>query len=247
LASIVIEDDRINAAIKDEIIRAVYEDCCRLLAVNVVPIKARRTFAGRMVPDASLLFGWKPFIRSLWAPITENNRSMAPAGCVWTKQIVSSLVWIKEFIDGTKGSTKREFYVDAYFGRVTSVTITLDACPWGIGGTLSEGGIATEYCASPINDTEAKLRTIDIGSSSAQQVAEALAVLVGLRPWAHKWQTRRMQVHSHAFLSRARTTWCRRAWPLSTRIDPPVRDSEYFRTHRAALQLASEGRCVSVG
>jgi len=33
----------------------------------------------------------------------------------------------------------------------------------------------------------------------------------------------------------------------STRVDPPERDSGYFRTHRAALQLASEGRCVSVG
>jgi len=247
LASIVTKDDRIIAAIKDEIISAVYEDCCRRLAVNVVPIKALRTFAGRMILVASPLFAWNPFISSLWAPITGNNRSDAPAGSVWTKQVVSSLVWIKEVIDGTKGSTKRVFYVDAYFGRVTSVTITFDACPWGIGGILSEGGIATEYCASPINDTEAKLLTIDIGSSSAQQVAEALAVLVGLRPRAHKWRTRRMQMHCHAFLSRARTTWCRRAWPLSTRIDPPVRDSEYFRTHRAALQLASEGRCVSVG
>jgi len=246
LASIVTKDDRLIAAIEDEIISAVYEDCCRRLAVSVAPIKALRAFAGRMIPVASPLFAWNPFISSLWTPITGNNRSDAPAGSVWTKQAVPSLGWIKEVLDGTKNPPRECFMSMHILGRVTSVTITFDACPWGIGGSLSEGGIATEYCASPINDTEAKLLTIDIGSSSAQQVAKHLqcwlAYGLGLTsrgPGACIALSR--------LSSRARTTWCRRAWHHSTRSGPPVRDSEHFRTHRAALQLASEGRCVSVG
>ena len=133
------------AAIKADIINAVYADCCKFLRGNVISIKALRTFAGRVVHVASLLFVWLPFIKALWAPISDGSSSDAPKGCIWTKQVASSLLWIKEFIDGTKGATEREFHVDAYFGRVLEIVITFDASPWGLGGILSEGGSAVEF------------------------------------------------------------------------------------------------------
>ena len=71
----------------------------------------------------------------------------------------------------------------------------LDASPWGLGGYLTEDGIITTYFATPLTDEELRILHIRRGESSAQQVVEALAVLVALRAWSARWSGQRAIIH----------------------------------------------------
>ena len=78
----------VKAEIKDEIIQAVWSDAKRFRDLNVIPVKELRTFTGRVIHVASLLFAWLPFVRQLWAPLSPSAKpSGAPRGCVWGRQI----------------------------------------------------------------------------------------------------------------------------------------------------------------
>ena len=62
--------------------------------------------------------------------------------------------------------------------------MALDASPFGIGGILINNGTIIAYFADRITKNDEKLLMIKIGSDDAQQVCEALGVLVALRIWA---------------------------------------------------------------
>ena len=73
----------------------------------------------------------------------------------------------------------------------TDLLFLFDACPWGLGGVLVHRGNIIPYFISAPTPKDERTLNIKIGSSSAQQAAECLAVLVGMRAWMRFWKDRR--------------------------------------------------------
>jgi hypothetical protein len=90
---------------------------------------------------------------------------------------------------------RRTFELSVYRGHGKYITMCLDASPWGLGGYLTEDGMITSYFASPLTDDELQILYIRRGESAAQQVVEALAVLVALRAWSARWSGQRAIIH----------------------------------------------------
>ena len=78
-----------------------------------------------------------------------------------------------------------------YMASDTDLLFLFDACPWGLGGVLIHCGSIISYFISALTPKDEKTLDIKIGSSSAQQAAECLAVLVGMRAWIRFWKDRR--------------------------------------------------------
>ena len=160
-------------------IRAIITDVQRH---NVISIKALRQLSGKCMNVASLLHVWRPFLHQFWAALSHIEGN-APTKCIWTKQIRHTLQWLFDFIAGNSGTAVRLFHHHTYFGDATRVTITTDASPWGLGGTLSISGKLVAYFLSPITTTDCATLERERGSCKSQQAFEALALLVALRLW----------------------------------------------------------------
>ena len=146
---------------------------------NVCSLKLLQSFAGRANHVAALLYTWRPFLQPLWASIYGKD-SMAPPGCAWVKQFALSLSWIRAFLKGTTGSLIRNFSVFSFANVGLAVDLVLDASPWGLGGYLTENGVAVAWFSSALTPLDEQLLNIEIASCSSQQVAESLAALVAL-------------------------------------------------------------------
>jgi len=203
----------VTAAVKADLIKVIRDSCVSFLKRNLISLKELRTFAGRAVHAASLLFGWLPFVRMLWGPLSESSSFGAPPGMVWVKQIMIPVKWILEFLNGARGTTSRSFTTEAYFGRAEEMTLTLDASPWGLGAILSHSNYPIEYFASKLTALDEEILAFEIGSSAAQQIVEALAVLVALRHWSGKWKLRRvlLRVRSDSMSALTSVMFCRAA------------------------------------
>jgi len=115
-ASIKICKHMVTAAVKADLIKVIRDSCVSFLKRNLISLKELRTFAGRAVHAASLLFGRLPFGRMLWGPLLESSAFGAPPGMVWVKQIMIPVKWIIEFLNGGRGTTSKSGATEAYFG-----------------------------------------------------------------------------------------------------------------------------------
>ena len=128
----------------------------------------------------------------LYGAIYDDRPSNAAPGCVWTKQIESPLRWLEAFLAGHAGDIVRTMTTDAHYRRGCRVEITTDASPWGIGGFICIDGVPEEWFAMAVSPSDAKHLGICFAEdSTGQQAYEALALLVALRVWRSKWNTRR--------------------------------------------------------
>jgi hypothetical protein len=168
------------------------------LAGNVVSRKWLRSYAGKANSFASILVFWRPFLQFLWAAIYSENSQGAPANCVWTRQILLSLQWIAAFLRDQKGDMQRRFSLEAFRGRGQSVSMCFDASPWGAGGFLIVDGKLQSWFATAFTVVDERAVSLVFGTSTCQQVAEALAILFGLRAWLSAWQDKalRLEVRS---------------------------------------------------
>ena len=108
--------------------------------------------------------------------------SGAPPGCIWTKQIEIPLSWIRAFLQGSGGEVERRFRLYQHLRLGTSVRITTDASPWGLGAVLEIDDKIVSFFADNVQDTDRTVLSLsDTGQSKDQQVLEALALLVALR------------------------------------------------------------------
>ena len=73
--------------------------------------------------------------------------------------------------------------------------MTFDASPWGAGGFLAVDGTITSWFATSFTEEDESAVGVTFGASSAQQVAEALAVLFGMRVWLPHWIELAPQIH----------------------------------------------------
>ena len=139
---------------------------------------------GKLVHVASIVFTLRPFLTDLHAAIYDVS-SHAPRGCVWVKQILHVLWWVKALL-GSRPIT-RHYLLAVHMGLGKDIEINLDASPWGLGGYLVENGFIVSWFACGLSAEEATILDIDVGSCTAQQTVEALAALVALRAWRLRW------------------------------------------------------------
>ena len=81
----------------------------------------------------------------------------------------------------------RSFPLYVHLGQGASISINLDASPWGLGAYLEINRHIVSFFTCVITVEEAALLGHEIGSSAAQQTFEALAALVALRAWKDHW------------------------------------------------------------
>ena len=164
---------------------AVIIEC--MLTLNVIPVKDVRSLAGKAMNVATVIYVWRPFLRSLWTAIASLNKlsdnSGLPVGCVWRKQIVSALMWLRAFLKEEQGEISRHFDWDNFFGMAPALEITTDASPWGIGGWISMNNVPIAYYSDSITAFDEEILGHTAGTCEGQQTFESLALLVAHRLW----------------------------------------------------------------
>ena len=159
------------------------------LSLNLVSRKWLRTYAGKASSFASVLVFWRPFLQFLWSAIYADDSQGAPPNCIWTKQVAVSLRWIAAFLREQQGDMHRQFSLEAFRGRGPVVAMSFDASPWGAGGFLTVDGQLKSWFTTAFSQVDENAVGLSFGTSSSQQVAEALAILFGLRSWLSAWES----------------------------------------------------------
>ena len=156
-----------------------------MLNSDIVSIKALRSLAGKSTNVATLLYMRRPFLNQIWAALSTNDThsTNAPAHCVWTKLIVSSLSWRLALIRRQKGTISRTFTYNSCFGLAAAVTITTDASIWGYGGWISVNGRAIAYFSETVSKDDEFILELKRGEPESQQGFEAIALSIAVRLW----------------------------------------------------------------
>jgi hypothetical protein len=184
----------LDVTVKQNIVDETTEMGRRFLRMNYITHKDLRMHIGKAMHIASLVPTVRPFLNELYAALHDKTRQGPMDQCIWARQVSHSVSWLQALLMRNQGQLKRSFDVDVYFGRGAHVDMCLDASPWGLGGFLTENGTITSWFACAISNEEAGILGITVGSSTCQQIVEALVVLVALRAWSHRWSGQRAQV-----------------------------------------------------
>ena len=127
----------VQVRIKQDIVDDVRALTKEIGSANLVNYKVLRSFCGKVNTITSLVHVLKPFTQQLWAALTSRpENTKAPVGMVWTRQISTALAWLDAFTAGENNAIARNFELSDYLHLGRHVAITIDACPWGIGGIL---------------------------------------------------------------------------------------------------------------
>ena len=164
------------------------------LQTNLIPDKELRSYIGKCMNIAGIIYAWRPFITQFYAALLAPKCANMPAHCTWTKQLHQGLVWILAFLDHESQMeiTKRVWKLDAFVSTGLDVVIGWDASPWGFGGVLIKNGHIIEYFSDIPTPFETELLELEIGESTCQQCMECLGGLIALRLWASHWQQDRV-------------------------------------------------------
>ena len=189
---ICINFDSVSITIPEEKILELERLCLDFLESNVVPKRKLRTFIGKAMSIASVIYTWRPFLSQLHAALHTFTESNAPFTCVWTKQIESSLLWFMALFDSLKQHLVRTWTVDAFQGWGSQVCIIWDASPYGFGAFLVIDDVIVEYFHDVPHAFEVELLNLQVGDSESQQALECLGGLVALRTWSPYWMTKRV-------------------------------------------------------
>ena len=158
---------------------------------NAINRTGLRVCIGKAMHIASLIQKVRPFLSELYAAYYADTDG--PIGdTIWTRQILHTLTWLIAFLDESAVKLSRTYDYRTYLGGGTQVTICLDASPWGLGGFLVEDLTIVSWFACSLSQEELDALRITKAESAAQQVVEALAVLVALRAWKRRWAHRRI-------------------------------------------------------
>ena len=88
---------------------------------------------------------------------------------------------------GHRGSLTRTWSWSSWLDPQTSMTMILDASPFGLGGVLIAADRILAYFACPLTKDDVRIHGHSIGSDTGQQVWEALCILVAMRTWSTHW------------------------------------------------------------
>ena len=187
-----INDESVEVIIPTDKLCEIREMALKFLRSNVIPDKELRSFIGKAMNIAGVIFVWKPFVTQLYAALYSPKSPDAPRGCTWTTQVKSSLHWIIAFLDYGSDTmiSKRTWSLSEFNEDGNRVVITWDASPWGFGGTLQIDGRIHEYFMDEPAEFETNLLSLVPGSSASQQTMECLGGLIALRHWADRWRNK---------------------------------------------------------
>ena len=176
----------VQVEVKESIVADAQELTTAMLKQNTTSRKKLRSYVGKLMHIASVVQQVRPFLTDLYAALY-SKANTAPRGHIWTKQIMTVLVWINALLSNGVGKLVRRFDLAPYIGSGRQVTMDLDASPWGVGGYLTEDGCIVSWFASALSVSERAALGISLGDCAAQQTVEALAALVALRAWSSRW------------------------------------------------------------
>ena len=114
--------------------------------------------------------------------------------CIWSKQILTTLAWLRAFIDHQTGTLTRVFTYNSQFGLVSPLEITCDASIWGIGGWLSVAGAPIAWFSDIITKDDEAVLPHKRGEHEGQQTFESLSLLVATRLWSPLWRQKRVRL-----------------------------------------------------
>ena len=174
----------VTVRVKDSIVRETIELLERFLANNYILRKEMRTCVGKAMHIASLVATVRPFLNELYAALHSDKGSKAS---IWTKQVQPALVWLLTLLKEEGYILERKYELSSFLGQGKHVVLELDASPWGLGGVLIIDSSISSWFSCSLSPYECDLLGICVGSSTAQQIVEALAVLVALRCWKATW------------------------------------------------------------
>ena len=112
-----------DVKIMEEIVAELKHLIDGFMGSNVVPLAELRSFLGKAMNIASVIFVWRPFLSEIWAAMAASDGTNAPCNCLWTQQIRHSLRWLRCFLNGVEGALVRDFSVEAYARAGVKVTI----------------------------------------------------------------------------------------------------------------------------
>jgi hypothetical protein len=184
----------IEVMIKPSLVQETLNLCEKFLLSNVIHRKDLRQCTGKATHIASLVQTMRPFLSELYAAQTSTTKGGPIASSVWTAQVAHTLRWLVALLQQESSVLKRTFELSVFRGHGLKVVMCLDASPWGLGGYLMEDGNIVSYFSCPLSDTELEILSVVRGESAAQQVVEALAILVALRGWSDRWKGQRVLV-----------------------------------------------------
>ena len=113
---------------------------------------------------------------------------------IWTRQIRASLLWLRAFMEHRRGTMIRSYRLRHHFNEAACLTVAFDASPHGMGGILLLGVVIIAFFSDALTLLDTSRFRWDLGDSDGQQTWEALALLVALRLWRHRWHSQRFRV-----------------------------------------------------
>ena len=186
------EEQSVVVTIPEEKIAKLKESTDKFLRRPVAGARELRSYAGALSFVAGLVPHLRPFLSSLWAVLpscggtaSDGARAKGRSGkLVHTRRIEPALRWIGALLSGEAAPLRRE--LKAHF-PVLNVTITTDACPFGMGGTLRVEGELKEIFSSGLPQFELQKFEARKGDSKHTTLWEALALLIACRQWLSKF------------------------------------------------------------
>eukprot|EP00435_Cladocopium_sp_Y103_P022615 s625_g5.t1 len=196
-AEIALDDDNalVEVTIAQHKVDKLVETTDKFLAKPVVGVRELRSYVGTLSFIAGLIPHLRPFLASLWA-VLPFGRCMADDGAptkstsgrlVHVRRIRPALRWIRTLLIGRGVPLRRQ--LKAFMPEI-QVTITTDACPFGIGGTIRVSGNLLEAFSSDLPEYELKKFKAKRGESKHTTLWEAVALLVACRLWLPKFEGR---------------------------------------------------------
>ena len=127
-----------------------------------------QSFTGRTNHIACLLYAWRPFIVDLWGAIYDRRRK---GQRIWIKQIIKTLLWISMFMRRQRGSLTRTWTFTSWLNPQATLTMIMDASPFGLGGVAYVDGNPEAFFYSDLTETDERIRKHEIGDSKGASSA----------------------------------------------------------------------------
>ena len=160
----------------------------KFLSKPVVGAKELRAYAGSLSFVAGLIPHLRPFLSTIWAVLPFNNATADDGAqakgrsgrLVHVRRFRLALLWIRALLGGEAAPLVRNLKA---FKPELQVTITTDACPFGLGGTLRVSGELVSKFSSDLPEVLLAKFKARRGDAKHTTLWEAVALLYACRAW----------------------------------------------------------------
>ena len=185
----------ITVSIPAEKVSKLLDITNKFIKKPVVGARELRSYAGALSFVAGLIPHLRPFLAAIWAVLPFNRVSTndgargkgASGKMVHVRRIRPSLMWIQALLHGSEAKLQRTLQA---FVPELEVTITTDACPFGIGGTLRVSGELKSSFASDLPKSLLEKFKAARGDAKHTTLWEAFALLFACRTWLPSFKGR---------------------------------------------------------